>query len=340
MRLTEKLSVSFWIWALQDLPPGGCYHDLDARMRELRARGFNCIACDSGAGLAFDLEGRPRGAIEVLEPFPGFSRKIRQQFAVGGAGQCDYRARLLELFRAAKRHGVKIILSSFYYLHSYWYAAETVNDELFAIPPHERFRRFAGLLARILEELGAHDLLSQLAFAEIFNEADGLPFVGGYDNVLNYPAAERRRFREEHEEALAELGRRYPELTFAYSSATPFTDPELMPRNAALWNFHSYYCWPVYDLLERGWVSQKPDCGAPEARFVDVEQPFDAVRDSRAGRRKAAEDWYRRVWLYANLRPERLPELDALLAGELTEHENFYRGRADEALARALELRR
>ena len=34
MRLTEKLSVSFWIWALQDLPPGGCYHDLDARMRE------------------------------------------------------------------------------------------------------------------------------------------------------------------------------------------------------------------------------------------------------------------------------------------------------------------
>ena len=75
MRLTEKLSVSFWIWALQDLPPGGCYHDLDARMRELRARGFNCIACDSGAGLAFDLEGRPRGAIEVLEPFPGFSRK-------------------------------------------------------------------------------------------------------------------------------------------------------------------------------------------------------------------------------------------------------------------------
>ena len=64
MRLTEKLSVSFWIWALQDLPPGGCYHDLDARMRELRARGFNCIACDSGAGLAFDLEGRPRGAID------------------------------------------------------------------------------------------------------------------------------------------------------------------------------------------------------------------------------------------------------------------------------------
>ena len=69
-----------------------------------------------------------------------------------------------------------------------------------------RFRRFAGLLTRILAELGEHDLLSQLAFAEIFNEADGLPFVGGYDNVLNYPAAERRRFREEHEEALAELG--------------------------------------------------------------------------------------------------------------------------------------
>lgn len=203
-----------------------------------------------------------------------------------------------------------------------------------------RFRRFAGLLARILAELGEHDLLSQLAFAEIFNEADGLPFVGGYDNVLNYPAAERRRFREEHEEALAELGRRYPVLTFAYSSATPFTDPELMPRNAALWNFHPYYCWPVYDLLERGWVSQKPGCGTPDARFVYVEQPFDAVRNSRAGRRKAAEDRYRRVWLYANLRPERLPELDALLEQELAENENFYRGRADEALARALDLRR
>ncbi len=335
----EKLSISFWIWALQDIPPGGCYHDLDRRIRELKERNFNCIRCESGAGLAFDLNGNPRGAIEVLEPYPGFSRKIRQQFAVGDHGKCDYRTRLLELFAAAKRHQVKIILTSFYYLHTYWHTEEAINDELFAIPPHERFRRFAEFLDRVIAELKKHDLISPLAFAEIFNEYDGLPFVGGYGNVMNTSGAERALFRQEHEDALAWLMDRHPDIRFAADTYTPFTDVNLLPRNARIWNFHAYYMWPVYDLLEQGFVSHTPGPNRPDDKFIDSRVSLEDIRNSRSGRRPTAEDWYRRVWLYANLRPENLPELESLLTEELQLKEELYKSRAREALGKALEIR-
>ncbi len=340
-RIKDKLSISFWIWALQDMPPGGCYHDFDQRMVELKERGYNCVYCESGAGLAFDLNGHPRGPVGVVEPVPGYGRKIRQQFAVGEPGPCDYLARLLELFRAAKRHDVKIVLTCFYFLHTYWYTEERVNDELFAIPHHEIYHRFAQQLSWIIDALKAEHLETQIAFAEIFNEMDGLYFVGNFGNTSHVSSDERKRFRDDHENALAWLMERHPDITFSVGTYTWAPDPDLVPRNPHVWNFHSYYMWCVYDCVEHGWISS--GIGTPEIRFLRPDAPrVDDTLDlrDRLGRRVFnCISWYRRIWYYSNLNPETLPEMDRLLASTLEARQDEVRKRGMDSIHTAIAFR-
>ena len=57
------------------------------------------------------------GTIPIVEPFPGFTRNIRQSWCCGDGGPCDLAGRLFELCEAAARHGnlsdsVKLVLSS------------------------------------------------------------------------------------------------------------------------------------------------------------------------------------------------------------------------------------
>ena len=115
-----KYTISFPIWCIHDTPGDGAYHDLDAVVRESAERGFNCLRVDDGAGLIDFSMNPPNGIVPIYEPYPGFTRNIRQSWCVGNGGDCDLVARLLELFKAAKKYDVHIILSSWYYLHTYW----------------------------------------------------------------------------------------------------------------------------------------------------------------------------------------------------------------------------
>ena len=180
--LPKRLTISVPIWALYDTGEGGVYHDLDKIMVEHKERGFNCMRIDDGAGLMHDIDGNPRGDVYFGRAFGEYDLTIRQMAATGAPGKLDARRRLLELFRAAKRHGIYVILSSWYYLHTFWYVDSELGRELEDIPAEERFSAFAKFLHYILAELEAEGLDSQVAFAEIFNEADGLCFVDGYSN--------------------------------------------------------------------------------------------------------------------------------------------------------------
>jgi len=119
--LPERLSIVFPIWGLLDMNDGGVYHDLDRMMREIAERGFNCVRFEDGAGLIDFSGGRVNGKVPISEPFPGFSSGIRQTWNFGGNGECGLAARLLEACKAAKKYGIKLALSSWYYLHTYWY---------------------------------------------------------------------------------------------------------------------------------------------------------------------------------------------------------------------------
>ena len=288
--LPKKLTISFPIWGLFDTG-NGYYHDLDKMMIDHRERGFNCMRIDDGAGLMHDINGKARGAVYFGRGFGEFDKKMRQSAASGDPGYCDTRERLLELFRAAKRHGVYVILSSWYYLHTYWYVDSALASELAAIPPHERFMAFAKFLHYILLELEAEGLDSQIAFAEIFNEADGLCFIDGYGHKNHISKEELERFRVEHEEAIAWIKERHPQILFAFDSYSYYADHDQIPKNIDLYNFHNYFLWKIYHASIENDLSLLSENPIPK----------EAIRASTKPGFDAAEDWYERVWFYNNL---------------------------------------
>ena len=169
-------------------------------MAELKERGFNCVRVDSGAGLCHDADGRPRGPVALLKAFPGHGHLIRQMECCQG-GRCDVLKRLIELFEAARRHDVQVILSSWFFLHTFWFLDKRLADELFAVPPEERFMYFAKALDWIIAALRERDLHKQIAFSEIFNEADGLPFITHYAQTACSEET-LHKYRRLHEEGL------------------------------------------------------------------------------------------------------------------------------------------
>jgi hypothetical protein len=341
--MKDRLTISFWIWALWDTGANGVFKDLELRMTELVERGFNCIRVEGGAGIAHDAAGWPRGEMEFFAALPGHGRFTRQMEHMTG-GRVDLLKRLIELCSVAKRHNVKVILSSWYYLHTFWFTDPRVTTELLGLPPEERFITFARGLDRILDELEQGGLADTIASAEIFNEVDGMDFVGGYGAGMK-PVEALHRFRALHEEALEYLKARHPDIPFALDTYTPWTNTDFIPRNAQVWTFHSYYLWDVYrifegDLLGHGVDLSDPQSYAPIRRFLRKDLvPFEAILDSREGRPPIAPDWFRRIWLYRNLDPNAMPELERLLQEHLEKNIDLFKQKVTDAAAQAVMLR-
>jgi hypothetical protein len=259
-------------------------------------------------------------------------------------GRVDLLKRLIELCTVAKRHKVKVILSSWYYLHTFWFTDERVTAELLGLPLDERFMYFARGLDRILDELERRGLADTIASAEIFNEVDGLDFVGGYA-AAKKPVGELHRFRALHEEALAFLKARHPGTLFALDTCTPWTNTDFIPGNAQVWTVHSYYLWDVYSVVEGALLGPEADLSdektvAPVRRFLRRDLvPFQALLDSRAGRPPILDGWSRRIWLYRNLDPNAMPELERLLQETLENNIDLYKQKATDAGAQAVKLR-
>jgi hypothetical protein len=68
-------------------------------------------------------------------------------------GRIDMLRRLIELCTVARRYNVKVILSSWYYLHTFWFTDKNLTAELLGLPLEERLIYFARGLDRILDEL-------------------------------------------------------------------------------------------------------------------------------------------------------------------------------------------
>jgi len=331
----DHLAISFWIWALWDTGPHGFFDDLELRLTELLDRGFNCVRIEGGAGLTHDAAGRPRGPLEFLPAAPGHASYTRQMEHMVG-GRVDLLARLIQLCTIAQRLGVKVILSSWYYLHTYWFTDPQLTAELLGLPREERFGRFAHGLDCILSTLAERGLAETIAAAELFNEVDGMDW-GGPD--------QQQQFRAMHEEALDRLRARHPDIPLAVDTYTPWTKADLMPRNADVWTFHSYYLWDVYKVFEQGLVGAGADLNDPTVydpvrRFLRPDLvPFQALLDCRGARPPLKADWYRRIWLYENLDPNAMPALERLLQEHLLANLVHYQQKAADAVEQAVRLR-
>ena len=151
--LPERLTISFPLWAVFATDDKGFYSDWDRVMREHKERGFNCLRVDSGAGLAHDLDGSPLPPAQWGLPFGPYTHAMRGWRSIT-PGRCNVMERVREMMRAAQRHGLYVILSSWYYLHTFWYNYDHErNEQLVRMDPHKRFNAFAKFLHYILLDL-------------------------------------------------------------------------------------------------------------------------------------------------------------------------------------------
>lgn len=353
--LATPLSISFWgsnyFYGIKE---GEYFHDLEKCFVELKERGFNTVRVDSGAGLCHDATGRRRGEINLHEPFPGFSTlrqmDLRTDLATQGGCRCDVMEKVIELFRLARTYEVKVILSSWFYLHTFWFVEDDLVQEFFALPPEKRFMRFAVDADRILSELRARSLQSQIAFVEIFNEFDSFPKHWKLNSTWKTDAAKlqgMREFRGWHEEALDFIKARHPDLLFGIDTCGSGVDREILPRNAHVWDYHIYYSWDVYGNLFETLVHQDGfDFGNAATHPVlgrFLRSPLagiEAVRSCRKHLEHVTHSWPRRVWLYHNLDERKLPELERLLDKHLAAHTGEYMKAVDDSIRKALEIRK
>ncbi len=316
-RLPKRLTISFPIWGLFDTSDSGDYHDLEKMVTEHVERGFNCIRLEGGSGLTHDLNGKRLGPVFIGAPFGKYSIN-RQTFSFGGEGYCDVMQRLIDLCTVCKKHGVYVILSSWYFLHTYWYAPNELNDRLFSIPTEDVFMSFAKFLHYILLELEERGLADRIAFAEIFNEVNAVPkFIGELKNE----DVSHIDFKEKHAEALDWLMQRHPNTLFALDSdRVSSSSLAELPDNFQVFNGHNYFLWDIYsNTLESGHERKE--------EFFRHEISIDDVIASRNGKYplpQGSKDWFYRIASCNDLDRSRTAELNAYLNRRLSENWDRY----------------
>ena len=318
-RLPKRLTITFPIWGLYDIDGKGFYADTDKIVKEHVERGFNCIRLDDGAGLMHDLNGNPRGKIKIGNAFGNNDTILRQFDAIGGEGYCDPLERLVKLATSCKKYGVYLILSSWYYLHTYWICHDkSINDELFNIPVEDRFITFAKFLHYIIIELKNRGLSDVIAFAEIFNEVDGLYFTTKY-SPERFSDQETAIFKARHSEAISWLKNIHPDILFAYDSYATTPDLRSVPENVAVFNFHSYYLWSIYSKV----VAESDDC-------FESTMTYEEARASNTNRRDEIEEasWYNRIAKFSGLKEDKIPLLEERLEKKLKDDYEHYQSKA------------
>lgn len=186
--------------------PGEPFEDLDRAFAQARERGYDTIRICAMPFLLF-RSGLDTSALG-LGPLGGDHGQRTRWYDVRHSTTIDARAHLLELFRAADRHDVGVIASSWEYQQSPAFAATPQwYEALHAVDPEDRAVVLADAHADLVDLLETEGLGHRLLLTELHNEVqvgyltDGLGTGRGDAAVRALtPRLERgiARFRERH----------------------------------------------------------------------------------------------------------------------------------------------
>lgn len=266
--LPDHLTISLWdfSWYTQ-AGPGEPFEDLDRAFSETVERGYNTIRICAMPHLLFGDHDLDPANLRIAQMAQGVGWATRW-YNVRGSVVVDGRARLLELFSSARRHGVVVIVSSWEYQQSpafseddHWYRS------LESVPPADRFLDLARCLERLVGFLRDADRLDRrIAYLEIHNEVDlsRLRYVAGGDVDAYRP---QKSFNEE---AIAWLRAQCPDqlVTTSYG-ITPYLDMDSVADNVDVGHFH-VYVYGTLGALER-WADvrgARPGYPGPEMRSL------------------------------------------------------------------------
>jgi hypothetical protein len=242
-QLPEKLTISLWdfTWYTQTCE-GEPFHNLDRAFADAVDRGYNTVRICAAPLLLFGEHDIDTTQLHLVNMGGDTGQCTRWYDAAGGA-VIDGRARLRQLFEAAKKYDCHVIVSSWEYQQSPAFLADSSwHDMLRAIRPEDRHEALARALGRLIDFLKATVLDDQIAYVEIHNEVD-------LSRLSEVPSQGLDTFwaqRPYLENALAVLQDLHPDVlsTVCYGNP-PYLDMGAVPDNAQVAHAHLY----VYGVL-------------------------------------------------------------------------------------------
>ena len=242
--LPQRLTITLWDFSWYTRAgEGEPFHDLDAACAEAAALGYNAIRICAAPLLLFgelglddlaqDLEIEGMGAAAT----GGYFGQRTRWYDTPGGYSLNLRARLFELFDAAARHGLVVILASWEYQQSPSFARSSRWFEAIdAVPLAERYAALAGASDRMIDALTDAGHRDRIALVELHNEVDFsiLPALadGGVQQV--------ERLRERHPDLL---------ITASYGKP-PHLAMHEVPNGLGVGQFH-VYSYGVLDELQK-----------------------------------------------------------------------------------------
>jgi hypothetical protein len=216
--------------------PGQPFHDLDAAFRQAVERGYDTVRICAMPFLLFG-SGLDTSALRFAGLGGAYGQRTRW-YDVPESPPVDGRARLLELFRAARRHGCRVIVSSWEYQQSPSFSVDDAwHRALQAVPVADRPIALADAHAALIDLLRASALADVVAFVELHNEVQYSGLHSG-EGIVGMRAGLERGI-----ERFKELQPGVP-VTVNYARV-PVGEMRGLPGNADVAVFHPY----VYGVL-------------------------------------------------------------------------------------------
>ena len=267
--LPQRLTITLWDFSWYTRAGAGePFADLDRAFAEAVDRGYNAVRICAAPLLTFgELGLDPEIVISGLGNAPDGGRYGRgtRWYDVTGGYRIDVRARLLELVRTARRHGVVVILASWEYQQSPVFAADSAWwDAIAAVPVDDRYDLLESAFDRMLGVLRDEGLLESVAFTELHNEVD-------FSRVP--PLVDRGAI------AIERLRAKHPgQLVSASYGKPPHLDMATVSASMGVAQFHVYTYGVLDALQQRIDLRSEGTEGFPNAELrallVDGAPPF------------------------------------------------------------------
>ncbi|TQS44877.1 hypothetical protein FL583_12275 [Cryptosporangium phraense] len=224
--------------------PGEPFEDLDVAFAEAVDRGYNTVRICAMPWLLF-RSGLDTSALRFRSLGGEYGQRTRW-YDVKAPTTLDGRAHLLAFFRAAARHDVRVIVSSWEYQQSPSFLADSSwHAALRQVPVEARPLALADAQADLVDFVTAEGLADTIAFVELHNEVQysALTEGGEFGSLLG--------IRDGLEKGIDRFTDRHPSVPCTVNIAhVPIEQLRGVPRNIGVAIFHPYVYGVLGSLVE------------------------------------------------------------------------------------------